>query len=98
MGGGGGMRARKGDGTTDAKELRKSIFGDESISEVTRQELLGKIGSADRVSVADFKETESELATAKEGKDPKYKGRQFQKSLGTALSDRPGSSQTLLTR
>ena len=92
-----------------ATSLLGEIEGDETISDITRGELLGQIGQASdvlggqtsRVTLTTGRKSLDEitatLGRAREGGGI-FAGRQQQKQRRSILADRPGRAQTILTR
>ena len=104
MGGGGGFRAtQRSDQRARKRDLLAELDRDETVSDITKDELRADIsgvaglsegaGSGNRLS-----QIESILAQAREGTDPKFAGRQLQQRFKNIKKDRPGRSQTVLTR
>jgi hypothetical protein len=87
-----------------AASLRQEISGDETISDVTKSELtteLGRLDSGEGLGGEEFKgiidRAAGTLGEARKGKG-KFAGRQIQSKKRALLADRPGRSQTILTR
>ena len=99
-----GGRSRRGPGQTEGEKARivrerlgKEIRGTEGITDVTKKELIGAISTPEFRARGEGAIREV-LEKAKEGKDPVFRTRQIQDRQKTALSQRPGRRQTILTR
>jgi len=79
--------------------LLSEIGEDEAISDLTRRELTSGFGEkGSLLSAEQEKGLRSTFSAAREGKEAKFKQRQKSQARSELLADRPGRSQTILTR
>ena len=109
MSGGGGRGGRGLQQALDKQSkalssLRSEIQEDQTISDITREEVLGSISSTESRSF-NQKKFNKELASAREkleearlGQDPKFIARQQRSTQRRLLADQPGRGQTILNR
>jgi len=95
--GGGRMRAKAVTtaGAADVESAKTNIREDKTISQITREELLGGL-KGDQVQITDFTKVGEQFAAAREGRESKFKNRQFAEQRRRLLEERPGTRQTIL--
>lgn len=83
-------------GSKQRRDLLSQVGADPTLSDVTKKELesqlAGEVGTKDVSAASDI------FKRAKEGLDPRFRSRQFQKQRQSVLQDRPGRAQTVLSR
>lgn len=94
-----GIRKRQ---VGERSSLLEAISGDETISDITKGELQKSLTAQDvdltKATDEQLSKITKEFEKAKEGLDPKFKARQFQKQRGELLRDRPGILQTRISK